>query len=286
MEEETSGNAPVLGWVSKLREGIASLDSTAAELKTLDSYLSELQIIIATFADKTGQGIVLIQDNKYIWANRAACEIFGYTLEEVMALTPEQITLPDMRDKYLARVKMLMAGDRDDLPTEWPALRKDRTIRFVRAFGYRVTFLLMPALMVFFYDITEDRKIQAELQMRAEILDSVSDAVLLMEPSGKIVYANEASSELTGYTRDELLHISVQKLGAPEFEDRLNIRINQFSEHKEARYKAYSVHKDGTRIPVEIRGKVIRQGGRPFLLGVAREIRQADEPEKGIHPHK
>jgi PAS domain S-box-containing protein len=272
MAEEGINHGIILGWIAELREGISALDATVAKFKTLDSYLSEFQVIIARFADKTGQGIVLIQDNKYLWANRAACEIFGYTSEEVVTIGPEHTTLPDFRNKYVARAKLLLAGDTADGPQEWPVLRKDRTIKYVSAFSYRVTFMLKPALMVFFYDITESKRIEAELLLRAELLDSVSDAILLMETSGKIVYANGAAAELTGYTREELLETGLQKLGAPEAQHRLDIRLKQFSEHKEVRFKALSVRKDGARIPVEVRGKIVRQGGKQYLLGVAREM--------------
>ena len=282
MEEEKNSGALLLGWISQLREGILALDATVTQFKALDSYLREFQAIINTFAEKTGQGIVLVQDDRYIWANRTACDIFGYSLDEVLELSPEDTTLPTLRDKYGARVKMLLAGDYLDEADEWPVLRKDRTIKYVSAFGYRVTFMLKPALMVFFYDITESKNVQAQLELRAELLDLVSDAILLMEPSGKIVYANEASCDLTGYTREELLGMSVQNLGAPEFMHRLNIRIKQFSEHKESRYRALSLRKDGAKIPIEIRGKVVKQGGRPYLLGVAREIVSECVPGNGV----
>jgi len=279
-DEVTGHGAVLLGWISELRDGISNLDSAATRLKSLDTYLHEFQAIIDTFADKTVQGIVLVQDNKYIWANRAACDIFGYSIDEVLTLGPEQTTLPNLRDRYLARAKLALAGDTIETPEEWPVLRKDRTLKYVNSFAYRVTFLLKPALLVFFYDITESKKIQDELLMRAQILDAVSDSILLMEPSGKIEYVNDAVCTLTGYSREELLSMDIRKLAAPERLHTYSIRLRQFSEHKEVRYSAVTVRKDGVRVPVEIRGRVIKRGRKPFLLGVAREVKQNGAAEK------
>lgn len=285
MAEEKRDGAPLLGWVTELQQAIAAMDSGFVRLKTFDLYLNEFRAIIGTFADKTGQGIVLIQDNKYIWANRAACQIFGYTLDEMLAIGPEQTTLPSLRDRYLARNKLLLAGDTFEEPGEWPVLRKDRTIKHISAFAYRVTFMLKPALLVFFYDTTEQKKIQAELALRAELLDLVTDAIVLMEPLGKIVYANSASCELSGYTREELLNMTALQLTPPEFAHRARTRGRQFSEHKESTYKGLMVRKDGTRVPVEVRGRVVTQGGKPFLLGVVRQIAPKKVHNDMAQPH-
>lgn len=262
----------MLDLLAKMHGYLPNVSQLADDLKALEIYLSELSNMINIFADAIDQGVVLWQDNRIVWTNRAVSEISGYTREEILNINLDQVQLPDYRDKYKARISMILAGDKASMPVEWQILRKDRTIRYVAAFAYRVKFLDKLAIMVIFYDITEDKKLQDDMKMRAQVLDSVSDAVLLMDITGKIVYVNEAVSGLTGYTRDELLTMNMLKLALPERVHKVEISLKQFSEHKESRYKTILVRKDSTRVPVEIRGKVIKQGGRQLLLGVAREI--------------
>lgn len=267
--------------LSSLTEHISGLNAMITEINMLDSYAVEIENMIYTFADTAHEGIVLVQDCKYVWCNKAACDISGYTENEILSLNMELSMMPEDRDKLHARMAMLLAGDVADLPLEWRILRKDRTLRYVNAFAYRVKFLEKPAIMVLFYDMTESKKIHDELIMRAQILDAVSDGVLLADISGKIIYANEALCERTGYTREELLNMSVLKLVPPEHLQRFEIRMKQYSEHKEVRYNAVAMCKNGDRVSIELRAKIIKRGGKQFILAVSREIKQAVESEIG-----
>jgi PAS domain S-box-containing protein len=277
--EDNKNNRRMRNLLSSLTEHLSSLNDMVTEIKMLDSYAVELENMIRTFADTAHEGIVLVQDGKYIWCNKAACDISGYTENEILSLNMELSMMPEDRDKLHARMSMLLAGDVADLPMEWRILRKDRTLRYVNAFAYRVKFLEKPAILVLFYDMTENKKIHDELIMRAQILDSVSDGVLLTEIEGKIFYANEALCERTGYSREELLSMSALELVPPEHLHRFEIRMKQYSEHKEVRHSAVALCKNGARVPVELRAKIIKRGGKQFVLAVSREIKQAAESE-------
>jgi len=279
MTEVNENKGRMRSLLSSLREHTSDLNAMIIDIKMLDSYAVELESMIHTFADTAHEGIVLVQDGKYVWCNKAACDISGYTENEILSLNIEQSTVPEDRDKLHARMTMLLVGDVAAMPVEWRILRKDRTLRYVNAFAYRVKFLEKPSIMVLFYDMTENRKIHDELIMRAQILDAVSDGVFLTEISGKIIYANEALCERTGYSREELLNMSALELVPPEHLHRFEIRIKQYSEHKETRHNAIAICKNGTRLTVELRAKIIKRGGKQFILAVSREVKQAAESE-------
>ena len=276
MTEEKQDKGRLRSLLGAVGKRIANLDAGVAEVKMLHSYMIELESIIHTFADTAHEGIVLVQGNKYIWVNRAACDISGYTEEEIFNLNMELSMLPDDRDKLRARVDMLLAGDMADLPLEWRILRKDRTVRYVNAFAYRVKFIDKPAILVLFYDMTESKKIHDELMMKAQVLDAVSDGVFLADSSGKIIYVNDAVSARTGYTKEELLNMDIRKLSPPERASNFDIRLKQFSEHKVARFNTVALLKNGNKLAIEVRGNIIRQGGKQFLLAVTREMPNSD----------
>lgn len=66
---------------------------------------------------------------------------------------------------------------------------------------------------------------------------------------------------------------------APELRRRFDIRMRQYSVHKEARYTSAALRRDGVRIPVEVRGRVVKSGGKQRLLAIARPIREDVEPD-------
>lgn len=112
--------------------------------------------------------------------------------------------------------------------------------------------------------------IAAERKYR-EIFEAVTDGVLVAELGGRIVEANEACCRAFGYTRDELLSMSVYQavlLDEPE-RSRLRARV---VERGTASVEVTGKRKDGTTFPVELAITVIEREGRPLFIGVGRDV--------------
>ncbi len=272
MEERKYYPGPLLRQITGLHESLQVMGEAFEKLKTLDEIMLEVQIMMSTFSRGINEGVALIQENKIIWANQACSNITGYSEGELMEISPRNLAPPSYRDKYEARLQMFMAGGTIEMPEEWPILRKDRTLKYVNAFSYKVNFMSKPALLIYFYDITESKKIQDEISVRQLILDSINDSVFLQDETGRIVYVNAAMCQLTGYARDELLKMNMLDVTTPEMRKKFDIRVKQFSEKKEVRYNSICLCKDDSRVPIEIRARLVRLGGKPLGLGVAREI--------------
>lgn len=54
-------------------------------------------------------------------------------------------------------------------------------------------------------DVTERRRAEEELRLSAQILNSISDTIFLLDPDGNFVYLNEAAWRTRGYTREEMM---------------------------------------------------------------------------------
>jgi PAS domain S-box-containing protein len=289
MEQKYSGEGYLKGPLNEVGTRLSALNEEGTRMaalgeiqkyfQVLEFNVNELNELINTFREQLKEGCMLLQDGKIFWANKAAGDISGYKQDELTGKPVIEMTVPAMRDKLAARMKMIMAVDTMTFPEEWPLLKADRTLAYVNVFVYRVTFLKNVAILMFFYDVTAAKKIQEEQKMRAEMMDSINDGVFLMDLSGKLEYVNEAICDISGYNREELLSMHILDLTAPELRKRFDIRMKQFSVHTEARYTTKAIRKDGTRIPVEIRGRIIMQGGKQHLLCVARPVRTDQEPD-------
>jgi PAS domain S-box-containing protein len=263
---------PLTDLVDGLGKRIATLEETLVQLKSLDLALHEMQFIIYSYVEKIREGLVLIQDEKIMWANKSACAMLGYEFYEVINKSAVELAHPDYRDKLSARFAMIQAGDEIPAGVMWPLITKSREIKYVKPFSYRVIYSGKPALMAFFYDVTEEKKLQDELSLRAEMLDLVTDSVFLMDMKGNIVYVNKAVCQTTGYTLDEIIKMNIVSINTPEFRRRAEIRLKQVSRHKESRFETVHLCKDGTRLTVVVCVKVIKRGGKEFILGIAREV--------------
>ena len=136
-------------------------------------------------------------------------------------------------------------------------------------------------------DITDLKQTQLALQQSEErfrtIFDSVSDLIILHDfDTGAFLEVNQRASEMLGYTREELLKMTIGDLSEnkPPYTG-----PNLFTEMQKARsgmpqtFDWRSKTKDGRLLWVELSIRRATFGGRNFLLSTAREISRRKEAE-------
>jgi len=272
MEPQEIVNGPLTGQIDELCRGIKVMDDNIARLKTLASNLHEMQYIVYNYVEKIREGMVLIQDEIVIWANKAACDTLGYTPEEVVNKSAVELAHPKYRQQLSSRFAMVQAGDEIPAGVPWPLITKTREIKYVRPFSYRVIFREKPAIMAFFYDVTGDKKLQEELTLRSEMLDLISESIFLLDMAGNIKYVNRAAFVSLGYTHDELTNMSIVDINPDELKRKAEIRVKTVSSQKESKFQTVHMRKNGGRMLVDVRVRVIKRGEQEFILGVVREI--------------
>lgn len=113
-----------------------------------------------------------------------------------------------------------------------------------------------------------------ELQFRS-IFDHSNDAIFLLDAQGNHVIANLSASRLLGYEPAELSKLSFREIVEPTEIDKSKWRISDLIAGKEfPLYERTFVHKDGTRIPVEVNASLIRdEAEKPlYILSIVRDI--------------
>jgi len=266
------------GRIDDLGQRINVLEKTLERLKNMDTSIQELQQIIYGYADVIKEGLVLIQDEMVIWANKAACHMLGYELEEVVNKSVVELAHPKVRRQLSARFAMVQAGAEIPAGMQWPLITKTREVMIVRPFSYRVFYKGRPAIMAFYYDVTEEKKMQDDLAMRAEMLELVNELVFVLDARGKIIYANKAMYESLGYTRDEMLGRSILDFHEEHDAERVKLRLKLATPTSRGKYSLAYVCKDGHMIQASSSGKVINLNGTQYILGVARPLDPRDAP--------
>ena len=258
--------------IDDLGQDIKALEETLARLKSMNVNFHEMQHIIYSYVEMLKEGLVLIQDEIVVWANKAACDILGYQFEEVVNKSAVELAHPKYRQQLSARFAMVQAGDEIPGGVPWPLITKTREIKYLRPFSYRIIYRGKPALMAFFYDVTGDKKLQEEVNLRSEMLDLVTDAVYLLDMSGRIKYANKAVCETLGYTQDEITKMSIVDINPDELKRKAEIRVKTVSSQNDSRFRTVHLRKNGSRMLVDVRIRVIKRGEQQYILGVTREI--------------
>ena len=124
--------------------------------------------------------------------------------------------------------------------------------------------------------IAMEESLRRSQQSYQLVFDQASDSIFLADAEGHYVDVNGSACTMLGYTRAELLQLSISQLIAPENLHALPPRLDILQSGQTTLTERILVRKDGTRLPVEISGKLLDDGR---LLGIVRDISQRKAEE-------
>jgi PAS domain S-box-containing protein len=114
------------------------------------------------------------------------------------------------------------------------------------------------------------------------LFDNAYDAILILDPKGRILRANKILYHKLGYTEDELLGKTPSLFDTPKFAELVPSRMLQVAEFGVAFFESEHVAKDGMIYPVEISCRAIELGGNTVFMGIARDISERKRMELSL----
>ncbi|MEG4347013.1 PAS domain S-box protein [Microcoleus sp. A003_D6] len=198
-----------------------------------------------------GKALVSV-DGHWVKVNPALCQILGYSSEELLALTFQDITHPDDLDLDLSYVHQLLAGTISSYQIEK---------RYFHKQGNIVWSLLDVSLVqdgqgnpLHFIsqlqEITARKEAQKTLELQSVIMHNMAGGVCLVKASDMtIVYTNPKFDEMFGYAEGELAGQSVSIINYLDTEitpdKSVEDVVTQIEQQGEAKYEVYNKKKDG-----------------------------------------
>jgi len=123
-----------------------------------------------------------------------------------------------------------------------------------------------------FRDITDRKKAEEELRLRAQLLDGATDSIFLHDFDGKLIYVNETCCKVHGYTREEMMVMSLHQLSTPQYASLMEQRLKQVREEGKSIFETAHLRKDGSIMAMEVHSRVIESGGMKLIITVGRDI--------------
>jgi PAS domain S-box-containing protein len=249
------------------------------------------EVAARALIDAAPDGILLADEHGTIlFANHEAEMLFGYAPDALVGRSVDDL-LPDRfqqvhrahRTRYRAEprrramgVGLLLHGQRVD-GTEFPV--EISLSPLTAEHGLRVVAVVR--------DVSD--RIAAEARQREvqDALDATRDAVLVLDAQTlSFTYVNEGAVEQVGYSRDELLQMTMLHI-TPEFDERsLRELLEPMTSGDVPSITFTTVHRrrDGTDIPVEILMQVIvgDDGTPQRYVKIVRDIRERLETEERL----
>ncbi|MDF1537852.1 MAG: PAS domain S-box protein [Candidatus Thorarchaeota archaeon] len=146
------------------------------EKRLAEKALAESEERYRTLAEKSLQGITVIQDHKYAYVNPAFGAIVGYTPGEILAMESEiawNLIYPDDKQYLLDLSARRNAGEEVPSSYEYRLVKRDGTVRWVEAFSSIIIYNGEDAHQIHVIDITDRKVAQIELKASQDMLGLV-----------------------------------------------------------------------------------------------------------------
>ncbi len=163
---------------------------------------------------------------------------------------------------------------------EFRGLASDDSTMDIRATIGLIFFDGRPAFQAILEDVTQRKQTEQALRDSEEryrtLVEGANDAVFLETFDGHIVDINTKTREMLGYSRDELLHLTMADLvHQDDSQVQEEGKAGEPSQHREE----IMMRKDGSQMPVEVNTSILRLKGEKYLMSVVRDITQRKEKE-------
>lgn len=249
-------------------------------------------------------GMALVApDGKWLKVNKQICEITGYSEQELLSQTFQDITHPDDLDIDLNNVQALLENKIDSYQIEK---------RYIHKYGHNVWVLLSVSLVsdeygmpVHFVSQVEDITKRKGAEERAKeinqeligLFESISQvSVIATDYNGIIRHFSKGAETLTGYTAEEMIdkqspaiiHIAQEVTDhSKELSEEFGREISGFdvfvTQAKEGKYESREwtyVKKNGDTFPVQLVVTAIKNDGEiTGFIGVATDISSLKKTE-------
>ena len=220
------------------------------------------------------------KNSQLIEVNRRACEILGYSREELLQKRVTDIEKDFDPKGFDELLQLLRPGQIKTVIGQHE--RKDGT-RFPvenRIGAFEVNGQILYHALC--RDITDRKRAADALEMFRTLVDRVNDSIEVIDPeTGRFLDINEKACADLGYTREELLSLAVIDVDPTQDAESFKARKDKLWDTGALMHESTYRRKDGTTYPVEINMKWVWLD-RDYVVAVVRDITERKRTESAL----
>jgi PAS domain S-box-containing protein len=204
----------------------------------------------------------------------------GLPFAEVLSMTH-----PEDRERMALAVEETIRGLRR-YDVEYRIVRPGGEVRYVHSAGdvFRDAEGRPRRIFGVAQDITERRRAEEALRQSARdyrtLFEQAHDAILIFEPESEIILnVNRRACEIYGYSREELVGMSLERItkDIPRGKRQIRETLSAGSYHK---FETVQYRKDGSPMHLEINASAIEYEGRRAILSINRDVTDRKRAEE------
>ena len=251
------------GRITQLRGTVQDI----TERKQAEGALRESEERYRRLFEVESDAIVVVEVDtiRILDANAAALDLYGYSREEFLCLTAEEVSAePEQTRAAIARewkrfeFRWHRKKDGTDFPVEITANNFINQGRMVHVEAIR--------------DITERQRVEENLRLTQFSVEHASDAITWADSHGRIVYANEAACRSLGRSRGELLTLTIPDINQNYTKETWGAHWEELKTRGSMTFESQNVSKVGMVFPVEVTANYMEFGGKEYCFAFVRDI--------------
>ena len=241
---------------------------------------------LKAIANKSPLGIIVIQDEKVLFANSELGKLIGYSLTDLHKMTADDFM------KFIADVDKFEAGRRlksatgGEIKTKFYDVRiKDKKgeVRWLQVLPRGITIQKKPAILAMVAEITEQKRVAQAYQ---ELVDQSLQGLIIIQ-NMRVVFSNKAFADVSGYTIEEILNLTPKEVQAcvhPDYQARVWGRMRDRLDGKPvpSHYHFKAIRKDGEERWLEMYVTVIEYNGQPAVQATFLDVTERHEADEKL----
>ncbi len=240
--------------------GLQGTTKDISDLKRTERELIRSESRFRSYVENAPDGIfVLDEHGKYIDINRAACNITGYTKEELLLMNIAEVIYPEDHDAMTTYFGNIFQDGYDRISLRFKKKDGSQGIWSVDA-----TKLPDDHILGFFKEITKEKESEEALIKSEEnyrsIFETAANLITSVNEDSIIVDCNQQMKNFLGYEREEIIGNPMSKIIHPDCMTKAYASLNEILETGFAYNKEYKMmRKDGELIDVLINSSGINK---------------------------
>ncbi|MCK4972151.1 MAG: PAS domain S-box protein, partial [Candidatus Heimdallarchaeota archaeon] len=268
---------------------ILSIASDITDRKKAEEIIKESEEKYRTLIETSSNAIILLNlEGKLQFVNTLTATMFGYkTTEDMLGLTPiDFVSRKDFEIVSNSLDETIKTGSVRNIV--FYANKKDGT-----SFPVELSATLLldknekpRSIMGIIEDITDRKKAVDALKENEEkfrqTFDRSNDGIILHNLKGKIIDVNYRVRELIGYSKSEMLLLTIHQLHPVTDQEESKKAFEIIQKEGYVKFEISFKRKDGTIFPAEVSSSLFEIRGEQFVQGVIRDITERKNAEREL----
>jgi PAS domain S-box-containing protein len=147
-------------------------------------------------------------------------------------------------------------------------------------------FLFVAGIIVMYRYISTHKRPEASRPVSDSKLKTLfnysSDEIYVIDFEENFLEVNKVICDALGYTRNEMLQMQVKDIKPDKYGDIVESLLEKLNAEGSLVFESEHISKDGKKIPVEIKSRIIDYGSTKAILSIARDISERKQAERKI----